>query len=267
MPLRHALVPAIVLVGVAPTAFAGTVIVGTYTGTKTPKGRTVEFRIQDGRGKITSAPGQAIYYDHAKRTAYIVDKEKGTSIPMDEAGAKAMSDRLAEAQKKIEEQMKTMPAEQRAMMERMLKEQSGGLPPPGQRAKLVFAKSGNGKVGAWPCDTYSASGDGRTVEVCTAEPATIGMSAEDQAVFEGFLDLSQKMAGEQRGGGAGTDSERGFPGLPLERSESREGKVTDRFTIETIKQEKMNVADLTVPSGLKEMKPGAPPPGAPPPRP
>jgi hypothetical protein len=75
MLLRRLAVQGIVLTVGAATASAGTVIVGTYTGTKTPKARTVEFRIQDGRGKITSADGQAIYYDHAKRTAYLVDKQ------------------------------------------------------------------------------------------------------------------------------------------------------------------------------------------------
>ena len=261
MLLRRLVVQSIALAASVTTASAGTVIVGSYSGTKAPKARTVEFRIQDGRGKITSAEAQPIYYDHAKRTAYLVDKQKGTSIPMDEEGAKEMSSRLAEAQRKVEEQMKTMPPEQRAMVEKMLKEQGGGLPPPGKRTPLTFAKSGNGKVGAWPCDTYSATADGRTVEVCTAEPATLGIAAEDQAVFEGFLDLSQKMAGEPSAVGAGGASDRGFPGLPLERSESREGKVTDRFTIQSITQEKMSAADLTVPAGLKELKPGAPPPG------
>jgi hypothetical protein len=260
MLLRRLVVQGFALAVGVTTASAGTVIVGTYTGTKAPKARSVEFRIQDGRGKITSAEAQPIYYDHAKRTAYLVDKQKGTSIPMDEEGAKAMSGRLAEAQRKIEQQMKTMPPEQRAMVEKMMKEQGGGLPPPGQRTPLQFAKSGNGKVGAWPCDTYSATADGRTVEVCTAEPATLGIAAEDEAVFEGFLDLSQKMAGEPSATGLGR-SDRDFPGLPLERSESRDGKVTDRFTIETIKQEKMRAADLTVPAGLKELQPGAPPPG------
>ncbi len=256
--LRHCFVQGLALVVGAATASAGVLIVGTYTGSKTPKGRTVEFRIQDGHGKITSDQGEPIYYDHTKRTAYIVDKAKGAVIPMDEEGAKAMSARLAEAQKKIEEQMKTMPPEQRAMVEKMLKEQGSGLPPPGQRAPLKFAKSGGGKVGSWPCDTYSATADGRTVEVCTAAPATLGLAAEDEAVFDGFLDLSEKMAGESATG-LGAGDNRGFPGLPLERAESRDGKVTDRFTIEAIKQEKMNAADLTVPAGLKQLSPGAPP--------
>ena len=75
MRLRHLSLQALVLLAGAATASAGVVIVGTYTGTKTPKGRTVEFRIQDGHGRITSQPGQFIYYDHAKRTAYIVDTE------------------------------------------------------------------------------------------------------------------------------------------------------------------------------------------------
>ncbi|MEO6025562.1 MAG: hypothetical protein ABIR79_01665 [Candidatus Binatia bacterium] len=259
MILRHCFVQAVTLVVGVATASAGVLIVGTYTGTKTPKGRTVEFRIQDGHGKITSQEGQAIYYDHTKRTIYIVDSEKGTVIPMDEAGAKMMSERLAEAQKRIEEQMKTMPPEQRAMVEKMMKEQGGGLPPPGQRTPLKFAKSGGGKVGTWPCETYSGTADGRTVEVCTAAPAALGIKAEDEAVFEGFLDLSQEMAGES-GAGVGAGPERGFEGIPLERSESRQGKVTDRFTIETIKPEKMSTADLKVPTGMKELTPGAPPP-------
>ena len=256
--LTHVFAQAVALVVGVATASAGVVITGTYTGSKSPKSRTVEFRIQDGHGKITSDQGEPIYYDHTKRTAYLVDKAKGAVIPMDEEGAKAMSLRLAEAQKKIEEQMKTMPPEQRAMVEKMLKEQGGGLPPPGQRAPLKFAKSGGGKVGSWPCDTYSATADGRTVEVCTAEPATIGLAAEDQAVFEGFLDLSEKMAGESATG-LGSGANRGFPGLPLERSESRDGKVTDRFAIDAIKQEKLSTADLTVPAGLKQLSPGAPP--------
>lgn len=257
------LVLALILATAATTASAGVLIVGTYAGVKTPKGRTVEFRIQDGRGKITSQPGQFIYYDHAKRTAYIVDTEKKTSLEMNETSAKQMATRLAEAQRTMEAQLKTMPPDQRAMVEKMMKEQGGGLPPPGGRSPLKFTKSGSGKVGSWPCETYTASADGRTVEVCTAEAPVLGMSAADVAVFEGFLDLSEKMAGEAAAaGGVGSGPDRGFPGLPLERAESRDGKVTDRFTIETIKEEAMTAADLQVPPGMKAVTPPTGPPPA-----
>lgn len=253
--LRPILLQALaVLTGVA-TASAGTVIVGTYTGTKTPQGRTVEFRIQDGRGKITSDPTQAIYYDHAKRTAYIVDSQKGTSFEMNEESAKRMGAQLGEAQRMMEQKMKELPPDKRAMVEQMMKEQ-GGAPPAGGRKPLKFAASGSGKVGAWPCNRYAATGDGRTVEVCSTEAAAIGIPAEDVAVFEGFLDLSEKMAGEAAAsGGLGAGPERGFPGLPLERSESRGGKVTDRFVIETIKQEAMTPTAMQVPAGLKAVTP------------
>ena len=128
--LRHISLQALALVAGAATASAGVLIVGTYTGTKTPKGRTVEFRIQDGRGKISSQPGQFIYYDHAKRTAYIVDTDKGTSFEMNEARAKQMGAQLADAQRMMEAKLKEMPPDQRAMVEKMMKEQGGGLPPP-----------------------------------------------------------------------------------------------------------------------------------------
>jgi hypothetical protein len=258
MMLRHLSLQALALVAGAATASAGVLIVGTYTGTKTPKGRTVEFRIQDGRGKISSQPGQFIYYDHGKRTAYIVDTDKGTSLEMNEARAKQMGAQLAAAQKMMEAKLKELPPDKRAMVEKMMKEQGASLSPPGGRTPLTFAKKGSGKVGAWPCDRYAASGDGRTVEVCTAEAPVLGIPAEDVAVFEGFLDLSEKMAGEA-GAAGGLAADRGFTGLPLERSESRAGKVTDRFTIETIAQETMPAADLQVPAGLKTVVPPDPP--------
>ncbi len=241
----------------ATPAFGGTLIVGTYTGARTPKGRTVEFRIQDGRGKITASDGQSIYYDHAKRTAYIVDPEKKTSFEMNEARAKQMGAQLAEAQRQMEAKLKELPPEKRAMIEKMMKEQGGGLPASNsQRAPLKFTQAGTGTIGAWSCDRWHASGDGRDVEVCAAEPDALGIPTTDVAVFEGFLDLSETMAGAAGGG----LSERGFPGLPLERAESRGGAVTDRFTIERIEAATMPAAELRPPSGLKDVgPPGAPP--------
>lgn len=256
--MRHTLFQILALVTGAATASAGVLIVGTYTGTKTPKGRTVEFRVQDGHGKISGEPGQFIYYDHAKRTAHIVDTQKGTSFEMNEASAKKMGAQLGEAQRMMEQKMKELPPDKRALVEKMMQEQ-GGAPPAGGRKPLSFAKSGSAKVGSWSCDRYTASGEGRTVEVCAAEAETLGLSAEDVAVFEGFLELSEKMAGQAAAaGGIGVGPDRGFKGLPLERTESRGGKVTDRFVIETIKEEAMAPADLQVPSGLKPITPPGP---------
>ncbi len=261
--MRHVSLQALALLTGASVASAGVVIVGTYTGAKTPKGRTVEFRIQDGRGKITSQPGQYIYYDHPKRTAYIVDTEKKTSFEMNEVRAKQMGAQLAEAQRMMEAKLKELPPEKRAMVEKMMKEQGGGLPPAGGRKALTFAKAGSDKIGTWPCDRYAASGDGRKVEVCAAEADTLGFPADDVAVFEGFLDLSEKMAGEAAAaGGLGAGPDRGFPGLPLERKESRGGVVTDRFVIESITTETMPASELQVPAGLKEVTPPGPPPSA-----
>jgi len=64
------------------------------------------------------------------------------------------------------------------------------------------------------------------------------------------------MAGEAASaGGLGAGPDRGFPGLPLERSESRAGKVTDRFVIETIKEVSVPASELQVPAGLKAVTP------------
>lgn len=260
--LRHLAFVTCVLTFVADAASAGVVIVGTYTGIKTPKGRTVEFRIQDGRGRISSQPGQFIYYDHAKRTAYIVDLEKKTSFAVDEARAKQISTQLGEAQKMMEAKLKELPPEKRAMVEKMMKEQGGGPRPDGQRKPLDFLEVGSDKVGPWACERYRASGDGRKVEVCTAEADALNIPPDDVAVFEGFLDLSERMAGES-GAGGGKAADRGYEGLPLERKEMRaDGVVTDRFVIESIRLESVPADELRPPSGLKEVTPPGPPPPA-----
>ncbi|MCC6848115.1 MAG: hypothetical protein IT294_06395 [Deltaproteobacteria bacterium] len=245
----------LVLTVVADSASAGVVIVGTYTGAKTPKGRTVEFRIQDGRGRIASQPGQFIYYDHAKRTAYIVDMEKKTSFAVDEARAKQISAQLDQAQKTMEAKLKELPPERRAMVEKMMKEQ-GGSRSASPRKPLDFLKVSDDRIGAWPCARYRASGDGRKVEVCTAEADALNIPPDDVAVFEGFLDLSERMAGVPGpGSAAGGAAERGYEGLPLERQELRDGVVTDRFVIDSITTESMAADELHPPSGLKEVTP------------
>ena len=208
----------------AATASAGVLIVGTYTGTKTPKGRTVEFRIQDGRGKITSQPGQVIYYDHAKRTAYIVDTEKGTSFEMNEARAKQMASQLArsaahdggEAQGAAARQARHGREDDEGAGRRCRR--AGG----GARHRSSSRKTGSAKVGEWPCERYTGHGRRSEGRGLRAPSPALGISAADIAVFEGFLDLSEKMAGEAAAaGGIGAGPDRGFPGLPLERSETR----------------------------------------------
>jgi hypothetical protein len=256
---RFALTVAMLTMGTT-AAHGGVVIVGTYTGTKTPKGRTVEFRIQGGKGRISSEPGQFIYYDHGKRTAYIVDTDKKTSFEMTEERAKQVGAQLAEAQRMMEAKLKELPPDKRAVIEQMMKEQGGGPPPPGGRTPLHFTKTGDDSVGGRTCGRYLATGGDRKVEVCAAGADDLGIAPDDVAVFEGFLDLSEKMAGEAAASsGVGSASERGFSGLPLERKETRGGVVTDRFVIDSITQQTVTASDVQVPSGLKVVEP----PGAP----
>ena len=91
---RHLSCKSSMLMAGAVAADGGRASSSAPTRDQDAQGRTVEFRIQDGRAKITSQPGQAIYYDHAKRTAYIVDTEKKTSFEMDEERAKQVGAQL-----------------------------------------------------------------------------------------------------------------------------------------------------------------------------
>ncbi len=243
----------------ATSALAGVLIVGNQT----PTGGRTEFRVQDGGARISSAAGQVVYYDHAKRTSYFVDAKQGTYLEMNEGRARQMGDQsaqIAEAQRVMAEKLKDLPADQRAMAEGLAKQHGG--PPPGTQPSaakpLVFARSGSGQVGTWSCDRYKGSAGALTVEVCTADPAALGITASDFAVLEGFRSLSQSIASEAaRGGGLARGPDQGYAGFPLERKESQGGQ-TSHFVIREIRKEEFPASDVTLPADLRPLPVSAP---------
>lgn len=247
---RSLLVALAVVVASASAAPAGTVILGT----RTPKGGPTEIQVQDGRVRMTSAPGHAVYYDHAKRIGYFVNTAKGTYVEVNEARVQqaAGAGAGADVDRRMQAELAKLPPEKRALVESMMKKQGDrtAAAPPAAPAPLV--KAGAGVVGAWKCERYTGRGGGSEVTVCAAPAASVGVAPADFAALEGLRALTRLMAERARAAGQiDAPPDDGYEGLPLERVETRDGTVVERFVVTSIRREDVPIADVTLPPGLK----------------
>jgi hypothetical protein len=237
---------------------AGTHLTAEHTGSNAPGGRRIDTLVQDGRLRLAGHLSQVLYYDHAARTAYVVDTVARTVVELSEARVQQMRDRLAGAERAMQEGLRGLADDRRARLEGMFRQGAGMPAAAPARPPLSFAKGGSGSVAAWPCERYTAADGPRTIEVCTASPNALGIAAADRVVLEGFLALMRRLARHASAMGMPpTFAEDDVPGIPVERMERRDGRLTDQVTLQSVVAETIPSADLQVPAGLRAETPAA----------
>jgi hypothetical protein len=87
----------------------------------------------------------------------------------------------------MQEQMKNMPPEQRAMIEQMMKARGGlrGMPPTAQEVRVEYKPAGSDQVGQWSCTKYEGfRGQEKVAEVCAVDPKEFGLTPSDFEVIK-----------------------------------------------------------------------------------
>jgi hypothetical protein len=150
---------------------------------------------------------------------------------------------MDQAMAAMQEQLKNMNPQQRAMVEKMMKGRMGAMAgaaaqPPA--AKTVYSPTGeSGSVNGRDCAYYAGQRDGRTVaRVCAADWSDFDLRASDFAVFAKLSEMfSRMLPARSEAFRFGTDNWRedgGFPGVPVEQTLfSEDGKPKSRSTIES----------------------------------
>src|SRR5581483_10007160 len=138
------------------------------------------------RGGMDAGP-QAIIFDGAKQTLWIVNEARKTYSEMTKADVDRLGGQMSAMMAQMQEQMKNMPPEQRARMEAMMR--GRGAPGAGAAPKTTYKKIGSDTVGKWKCDKYEGyQGDKKVSELCTVEPSVLGFTAAD---FQVTKELAQ----------------------------------------------------------------------------
>jgi hypothetical protein len=192
-------------------------------------------------------------------TMFLVNTSERTYYRMDEDGAKAIASRLSEAMKQMEKQLAGMPAEQRAMMEQMMK---GKMPGMGTPPEISVKEEGTEKVGDYSCTKYVVyEDDEKTMEVLAAPLSQVPEAEEVMGAFRGMASLAEKLAGAvSKGPLSGMDQGpfrvmNQMEGFPVLTRQFRNGRAVQETRLTSITSKDLAEDLFSPPDGYKEADP------------
>jgi hypothetical protein len=195
---------------------------------------------------------ELIYVNHKDQTYMVMDEKM-----MNEVSAK-----MNEAMQQIEAQLANMPAEQRAMMEKMLKGQMQGMmAQKGEKAAPPRVEAtGNGEWQSHKCREYDVfEGDKRTQYVCAAKLDDVEGSAEifaalrSMATYIGKMAESLPMISDQNlNPGELMDQ---IDGFPVHSIHYENGKMVRDMSVDSVVEEDLDDAMFAAPEGYQRQNP------------
>lgn len=247
---------ALALLGGPLPADPGILIVEkTTTGTTT---QTSQVQIEGGRMRVesTGAPGerQTIIFDGTKQVMWIVNHDKKTYSELTKADVDRIGGQVAGAMAQMQEQLKNMPPEQRAMVEKMMQGRGmAGMGAPPTR-KTTYRPAGTDKVGKWACSKYDGYQDGqKTSEVCAVAPEALGFAVADFEISRQLGDFLGKLMPQTSDQvfRVGSAAEQGFSGVPVRRVFSV-GQAQTTVELTDVTRQSFPASTFEVPAGFQK---------------
>jgi len=191
-------------------------------------------------------------FDGVKQSMYIIDDSKKTYSEI----TKEDLDRIAA---QMQSMMASIPPEQRAQIEAMMRGGRGGRGMPGMptaAAKPTFKKTGTDKVGKWTCDKYEGyEGEKKTSEVCTVPSSAFGLTDSDFAVTKQFAKFFSGIMPQMSSQvfSLGSLEDRGFVGVPVRTiSYGADGSVQGTTEVSDISHQNIPDSTFALPAGYQK---------------
>lgn len=191
-----------------------------------------------------------------------VDHRDKSYVVMDEAMLEEVSAKMDAAMKEMEAQLASMPAEQRAMVEQMMKGQMQGMmsqdaekaPPP--RVEAI----GNGKWQSRDCKKFAVyENDEKTQEICAASLDDVDGADEVIEAFRNMAAYITKMTeslpmrpAEQSNPGELMDQIGGFP---IHTVDYANGKVVQEVSLDSVEERDLDGGLFEAPEGYRRQDP------------
>jgi hypothetical protein len=208
------------------------------------------------KGKMArmSTPGQADYmlFDASRDLIIHVNSERQEYMEIDRDTLNEFSSAMSEMQQQMapqlaqmREQLKSLPAEQRAMIEQQMGSMAGIAAAESKPAEPVrLVKRGRDKVAGFKCQVYDAmQGNEKLSEVCLATAADAGVSKSDFATLSAMMGFMREMASSAQKlsamGGAPQMMLGGAEGVPVSVKEFRGGR---EYVVADVSDKKLDEA-------------------------
>ena len=199
-----------------------------------------------------------------RREMVVVDHEDKTYMVLDEATIERLTGQVNQALSSVQEAMKNLPESQRAMMEKMMKDQMPQVSETSAAVEVRPTQETQTHHG-YPCVKYIVNVDGvATRELWVTDWSRIPGGAETAGAFEGLLGFFSEMLesvgqvaggfpglGEQLNGGLMIEM-REIDGFPVvTRGLDAEGEVEDESSLRSATERDLDPDAFEPPAGYK----------------
>jgi len=188
---------------------------------------------------------QVVVFDGDRQVMMFINPERKSYSEI----TKAEVDRLGA---QMQDMMAKVPPEMREKVAAMMK--GRGMAAAGAPVKTVYKRAGSDKTAKWPCDKYEGyQNNEKTSEICTVEPAALGLSAADFAVTQQFAAFFEKLMPQAAGQmlNFGQSQEQGFSGVPVKSTSTLRGRTTTT-EITAVNRQAIPDTVFAVPEGYKK---------------
>jgi hypothetical protein len=194
--------------------------------------------------------------DGGRNRIVMLDKSKNEYHEIDQQTMNQMTQQMTGALAQMQEQLKNLTPEQRAMIEKMMK---GKMPQQVAPQRTVYTAKGSATVNGFSCTRYEGVRGGQKVaEVCAAQPSQLKFSPADFQVFEKMKEFSAGLQNSLQNSplaGAGAnfiqDASAGFEGFPVERTTFSDGQPSEKSELKTLQHASLTDADFSVGNAKK----------------
>lgn len=196
-----------------------------------------------------------VYVDHSDKS-YVV---------MDEAMLNEVSAKISDAMKEMQAQLANMPAEQRAMVEQMMKGKMQGMVTQQveKAPKPRIESIGNKEWQSYSCRQYAVyEGDEKTQEICAATLDDVAGADELVEAFIGMAAYIKKMTESMPM--MSTDALNPgelmaeIEGFPVHTVDFHDGRVLREMSLDSVVEQELEQALFAAPDGYRRRDPFAP---------
>ncbi len=230
---------------------SGTVIERAKIYAQSDKVRMEEGGNGDAEASMIFLGDRFLYVDHREK-AYIV---------MDEAMLDELSAKMDEAMKEMEAQLASMPPEQRAMVEQMMKGQMQGMMAQGEEAPLPSVEEvGSGKWQSRDCRKYDVfEGGTKTQQICAASLNDVDGAEEVIEAFRNMAAYITKMTeslpmrpAQQSNPGELMDQ---IDGFPIHTVDFENGEIVREASLDSVLEKELDDTLFEAPAGYRQQDP------------
>ncbi|MEZ5403369.1 MAG: hypothetical protein R2729_27055 [Bryobacteraceae bacterium] len=186
----------------------------------------------------------------------MVDNNRNEFREIDQATMDQMANQVQGMMSAMEEKLKAMPPDQRAMIEKMMKGKMGGAPAAAP-AKTVYAAKGSATMNGFRCTQYEGTRNGQKVsEMCAAAPNAVSM---DPGAYQVFGKMREFIAGFARMSansplapkGIETMAEPDIKGLPVHHVAFANGQPVTTTDVKSVNKASFSDADFSTGNARK----------------